>query len=294
MGIAFVYQVRIGAWMGGAAGPEPTPALPPPPPGGWRGSEKASVVIGIIIILLTAVIAYPILRGLISGVEGPYEWAALLALAALGAVGVFVAVGGVTRVRKWWRRRRKPEVSGVNPDRITELQIIEGRAEAIWSPSSTFAYGLNFASLSVFNEADRLIRQSPGTSADQKREALNRAQFAILGWRASGSTADAVLWEVKRLVGDVRTTDPGTFVSSVLMLRQLVLGSIAVANLIAQESRNQNLVAGSPFAEQQWADFRERANRLSEDLSTLGERIKHEYEIGDVNFYFPSIWDVAV
>lgn len=267
--------------------------LPPPPPGGWRGPDKASIAIGIILIILTAVIAYPILRGFISGVSGPYEWVALASLIALAAIGAFVAIGGVARVRRWWRTRRKRETPGVNPDRLTELQIVGGRAEAVWSPNSTFVYGLNIASVTVFNEATRLTGTAGDSSTVQKREALSRAQYAILGWRSSGSAAVAVLWEVERLVGDVRSTDPGTLVSSVLMLRQLVLGSIAVANLVAQEFRNQSIVV-SPFARQQWTDFREKANRLSDDLYMLGERVKREYEVGDVSFYFPQVWDIVV
>jgi hypothetical protein len=264
------------------------PPLPPPPRQTWSAAERTQVLLGILLLIFTAVVAYPTIHDLTSGVPVSTLLPSTLGLAALVAIALFIAVGGPARIRRFLRERKPPEVVTANPDRMTELQILHRRAAGLWAADSNMAHGFSYVSMNILNRLNSAPVPPRVVPEDQKRSG-DRANFIRMGWNAGSSADDAVFWEIGRLIADQRTTDPETFASALLLLRQVVLASISVANSFADEVRRADPLAVDKYLREEWQDFRNQANLLSDHISMLGEKSVKELSLGNVSFYFPPV-----
>jgi hypothetical protein len=265
-----------------------TPQLPAPSKRPWSSSDIFQGIIGTLLLAFAILQSTPTIQSLLphSAQSGIY------ALVFFGALGVLLLA--VTLARAFKRRllkRKARESDSATPGRVTELAVLVGKARRTWSASSNYIGSFEQGATSILNS----LNSAPGQSVqipEERRRAADRANFLFYGWRASSATQDAVFWELDRLLDDLRTTDRATFLTALLLLRQVMLGSIQVASSFADEVRRSEPTLIQEYCRQAWSDFRERASALSEEVTTLGEKTKRDYRRADLTFFFPSVHDV--
>jgi hypothetical protein len=259
--------------------------LPSPTKAGWTPSELLQAVVGVLTLIFAILQSIPAVRAILpeSTQSGIYVAAVLLVLG-----GILVGRGVRRLVRRRLQQRRERESASAPADRVTELAVFIQKARRTWSPESNYVGSFEMAGQGILNAINSGAAQAP-TVPEDRRRAADHANFLFYGWRLSSATQDAVFWEMERLVDDLRTTDRDTFVTALLLLRQVLLGSIQVASSFADEVRRCEPGTVPEYARAQWSEFREQANRLSSDVNMLGERIKRDFGIPDLSFYFPTV-----
>ena len=263
--------------------------LPSPSRGGWSASELLQAIIGVATLGFVVVQSIPAVR---AAFPGPTQTGALGA-AILVVAGVLLVTFGVRRiVRVRLQNRRERESAATPPDRVTELAIFIQKSRRIWSSGSNYVGSFEQAAQRIINDLNGPGGSPPDIPAESRR-AADHANVLFNGWRATSATQDAVFWEMERLIDDLRTTDRDRFVTSLLLLRQVLLGSLQVANMFADEVRRCDPGAVPDWSRATWSEFRDYANRLSADVTMLGERTKRDFGRRDLTFYLPSVRSVS-
>jgi hypothetical protein len=261
-------------------------ALPPPTRAPWSPYEILQTLIGLVLLVFAGLQAVPTIRSIAPAVSNVFGVGLLVAVGAL-----FIAYGATPILRRRIQERRRRESATATPDRVTELAVLIEKARKTWGAGANYVGSLDQASLDILNRLNQGAADANIT--EERRRAADRANYVIMGRRASSATQDAVFWELDRLIDDLRTTDTDTFVTALLLLRQVLLGGISVANVFADEVRRCDPPLVQDYLRQEWSDFRDKANRLSEDINTLGEKIKRDYGLTELSFYFPSVRSIT-
>jgi hypothetical protein len=268
---------------------QPNLGLPPPTRARWTPAERVQVLLGFLTLVFVVIQTVPVVRASLPSVTQ----FSVYAIGVLVILGSFLLVLGLSSaLERRLQRRRERESASASPDRVTELAVLVGKARQTWSIGLGYANSFEHAASDITNALNSSPMQLPTTPEERKR-AGDRACFLFYGWRGSSAARDGLFWELERLIDDLRTTDRETFVTALLLLRQILLGSLQVASSFADEVRRCGPEFVPEYARATWTDFREKANLLSSEVNTLGEKTKRDYGRSDLSFYFPSVRAVS-
>jgi|SRR5580658_8288217 hypothetical protein len=199
---------------------------------------------------------------------------------------VFAAILGyltfpTKRVTEFFERRRA-ENAAAPPDLTHELLADLATTKKVWLTDSSYVDSFGYATLNLLNEANQQAAASKTLSPF-----IQEANGAINGWRCQRPTQQFLVTQLDTLAEFGVGMNAGTLVATLDALGSVALSGAQTANYFVQAISNGQVPA-SKFAKQQWNSFANKANRLSDDLTKLGEKV-HVATGVDLKLYIPQV-----
>jgi hypothetical protein len=265
--------------------------LPAPPRQTWTWYQWITIVILAVTGIFAGFTAWPTIKSIASGVPAAsLSDTGYAALTTLAFVAGWLTVSVVLRFRQRVRKRRSLD-GAPSRDRVNEFLVLVGRSKQLWSPASSFMLSFAYLASQLSNRLNS--PPVPDPSNEIQRLSTERANFIFYSWRAGSAASDGTFWEIDRLIGDGAVVSKDAFLSSILLLRQVLNGAITTANFYADQVRQVHPSRRDDYMAAQWRDFRDKANRFSDDFTTFAERVKREYGWFEPVFFFLPVGDVS-
>lgn len=219
-----------------------------------------------ILVVLTAVLAYPVIRGLITGVSVPLSEILSIILVVLLLVG-FVLTFVVFRVPQ--PRRAAPGGSaGIPQVLVRDWLDMQIRIQQVYSPQSSHVSSFAAVSLQVRNSILPQSRQNIGPSERLAAEAANASMLALNNYL---SLHASIAWS-RLLLERYAAMDRTLFWAAKEVLENVVVGGATFADYWIGLVRQAGAESLGKDLKDTWNRFREPANRLGEDVTGLVRR----------------------
>jgi hypothetical protein len=239
--------------------------------------------IGLLIVAVATFLlqAVPSLR---SGIPPALLVTVLVATLAIAA-GLAIAAFPTAGLVRYFARRTGEKIVPAPPDMTREVLALITTTKKVWLPESMYVDSFSLASRSVLNA---LLPKSADPAFASSRNFIDQASGLINGVRMHSPVTEIVSSELEGLskaygVG----MDRDTLIVLLGDILAIALAGANTANGFAQSMSS----AGSDlpqYTRDEWGQFADKANRLSEDVAKLGEKIKTTF--GDErSYYIPQV-----
>jgi len=220
----------------------------------------------------------------------PYLRGASIPTYTLYLTVAFVVIGAIlgyitfpTKRLTEFIARRRAENAPAPPDLTRELLALATTTERVWSVDASFVDSFALGNLNILNEINQQMAKMDPTL----RMFAQEANGVISGWRCQRPTHQFLAKQLDTFAEFGVGMNENTLLVVLGALVSLALTGANTANAFAQAISNTGLDV-SKFVRQGWNAFANKANRLSEDLSKLGEKVKVATGV-DLKVYIPQV-----
>ncbi|MCI4357199.1 MAG: hypothetical protein L3K18_08720 [Thermoplasmata archaeon] len=250
-------------------------------------SVRTWATVGLLAIAAVSFVAsyvVPAVRGGNSPALTDLVLAAVLLLAILLGLVTFPTKQVSVYLAKRSLRKSVPAPADISRDLLAHLKT----ARRIWEVGGPHQYSDSFeyCAEAVLN---RLPTDSRIVGDDRKQIFREQAYSLLTGWRIAGELQEHLLSEVDGLVQEYAPKlDTNTVVALLFDLYTLALSGTKLANQFVQSVANAGPDALDKSTRDQWREFADKANRLGQDITTLGDKVNTVTRAND-SFYLPQV-----
>lgn len=258
-------------------------------------SRRLLVLFTAALVVLGAIQAGPVIVSLARGVP-PSAVTAVVTIGFVAFLGVLAglvlwavdtrAVGVLLRSTR--RGAPSPEDQSAPPDLVRDVLAVIPDTVRVWSDDGRYADSFSYVSQNFWNAvATGVAASSPPSNA---RLFAEQANGVMVGWRTRSSVESLVVDRL-RAIGELGMgMRRDELVEAVGLILALSIAGASTANAFAQSGANVgDAIPG--HIRREWRQFIDKANRLSENVGRLAEKVKRTYSV-EVNGYIPPVRDL--
>jgi len=234
----------------------------------------------IVIAVFTAILVYQSIRQALQQIEST---ALTFVATVLLTIALIVAALSTVSIVRGLVARKPPPPPPVVPWYVSDAMILADRVKEIWSSQANQLWSFSFVARSV---QSALINPAPGPGGLTEAERIQATQATsyFLSWLLSGQSLRNSIDIAHYFLDNFGSSSIDWFNRALEMIIIQTQDGVRVANAVAQSARAAGVLRVAPYVKDQWSVFRDRANRLSEDITSFVRKYRQTTEPGEIPF----------
>lgn len=256
-----------------------------------RTARNLQLVGLLALVILTAILVEPVVGAWVHGVSPPPTnllYVVLILALVVAMVLLGYATNPIRRVASYFARRRGPAEAAVPADLVREAIALAKATHDVWDSHAGAMDSLTWASGQIINVVNSRLG-NPDFS--DQRPFVHQANGVLTAWRAQRPMEEFARQEVDAIVAIGESMSPDAFLTLLALLRGIALSGVALGNEFAQNLANARVADLPRYLTDGWRTYKEKANRLVDDLTKLGEKANQKFPPARAT-YIPQVRDL--